>query len=135
MKKTQPQLTREQILRAKLHRNEAAKWERNSDGTIRIHSVRTRGRGGRLLSLVLIVPKVHTRNIDLDEIGSLVWEMCDGTKAVRQVRDAIVDRYKLHRREAEAALMEYLKQLMKRKLVGLELVGKTDTAGNRTARE
>jgi len=91
--------------------------------------VRRRGPVGRLLALFFIVPRVHMRSIDLDEIGSFVWARCDGATTVRQIRKALVDRYKLHQREAEASLLEYLRQMMKRNLLGLEVIRK-DGAGN-----
>jgi len=123
-KKSQPALSRDELLGARPHRNSALESEALPDGRVRVHAVRTRGGLGRVLAFFFVLPKTHLRNIDLDDIGSFVWKMCDGKNAVREIRDALVGEYKLSRREAETALMEYLKQLMKRKLVGLEVPGK-----------
>jgi hypothetical protein len=50
----------------------------------------------------------------LDEVGSFVWNLCDGEHPVSALVEALVERYKLGKREAEVSLTTYLKQLGKR---------------------
>lgn len=60
------------------------------------------------------------RRLELDEIGSDVWEMCDGTVSVDAVTRAICTKYRLNRRQAEASVAAYLKMLAERRLVALK---------------
>ncbi|GBC99213.1 Coenzyme PQQ synthesis protein D [bacterium HR17] len=57
------------------------------------------------------------RRIELDEIGSLVWSLCDGQHTVSDIADRLTARYQLMRREALASLVEFLTQLRRRRLV------------------
>ena len=60
------------------------------------------------------------RKLELDEIGSDVWEMCDGTISVDAVTRAICTKYRLNRRQAEASVTAYLRMLAERRLVALK---------------
>jgi len=72
---------------------------------------------GGLLARVFYVPK--SRKIVLDELGTFVWERCDGQTTVRDLIGIFAERYKLGRREAEVSLTEYLRTLAKRGLIGI----------------
>ena len=55
--------------------------------------------------------------------------MCDGEHAVKDVAAEVARRYKVNRREAEQSAILYIKQLMQRGLVLMEIDredGKTD---------
>lgn len=60
------------------------------------------------------------KRIELDSMGSFVWERCDGERSVGQIVDDLCDEYRLHRREAEASLAEFLTELRKRGLVEMK---------------
>ncbi len=60
------------------------------------------------------------RQIELDEIASFVWSLCDGQHTVADIADALMQRYQLLKREAMASLTEFLAQLQRRGLVRWE---------------
>ena len=60
-----------------------------------------------------------TRRLQLDEMGSLTWNLLDGKRTVKDVVDFLSRRYKLNRREAEVATTGFLRELGKRGLIGL----------------
>jgi hypothetical protein len=62
-------------------------------------------------------PPTH-RKVALDPIGSYIWRAGDGTINVRQLIWSLADRFKLNRRDAESALLEFLSQLSARQLMG-----------------
>ncbi|MCD6510839.1 MAG: PqqD family protein [Thermoprotei archaeon] len=105
------------LLKSKPVRNPYVKWEKYPSGEIAILVKHKEGLASKFLSLFVRVPE-H-RKIALDKVGSFVWELCDGNHTVSEIIDKLVDKYKLKRREAEVALMAYLQQLIKRRLIGL----------------
>ena len=77
------------------------------------------------------------RKLELDEIGSDVWEMCDGTLTVEALTKAVCAKYRLNRRQGETSVTAYLKQLAERRLVALRTGGANAGAGaaKRSARQ
>jgi len=47
----------------------------------------------------------------LNEVASRIWELFDGEKKLEEIRDKIVDEFDVSMDEAEADLLELLKQL------------------------
>jgi len=115
-------LTREQSLTSVPLRNEAIEVERTNAGEVRLLIPRRQTWWVKTLARVFYVPK--KRRITLDEIGSYVWELCDGRTNVRQIIRALCKRYKLHRKEAEVSVVAYLRQLAKKRLIGIAVLKK-----------
>jgi hypothetical protein len=61
-----------------------------------------------------------TKKLQLDELGTVVWELIDGKHSVRQVIQRFAKKYQLHSREAEVAVTRFLRDLGKRGLIGLQ---------------
>ena len=47
----------------------------------------------------------------LNELARFIWELVDGEKRVRDIRDAIVDEFEVEPEEAETDLVEFLQRL------------------------
>ncbi len=75
----------------------------------------------RLLSKVFYVPQ--ERKITLDEVGTQVWQMCDGRTTVAQMIESLGKTYTLDRKEAEVSLLSYLKTLGQKRFVGFLVDG------------
>ena len=61
-----------------------------------------------------------TKKLQLDELGTAVWELIDGNQSVQQVIQRFAQKYQLHAREAEVAVTRFLRDLGKRGLIGLQ---------------
>ena len=116
-------------------RNELLKWERNDKGEAQITVTRQDTWKVKLLSKLFYVPK--DRTITLDEVGSEVWQLCNGNTSVAQMIDSLRDKYKLDRKEAEVSLLSYLKTLGQKRFVGFLLEGEKQSpkGGGARARE
>lgn len=55
----------------------------------------------------------------MDEVGSFVWDMCDGKHTVEEIIQELSAKYKMMRRETEVALTTYFQQLTNRKFIGV----------------
>lgn len=57
------------------------------------------------------------KKLQLDEMGTLVWEMIDGRNSVRKIAAEFAERYQVLPREAEVATATFMKDLGKRGLI------------------
>jgi hypothetical protein len=60
------------------------------------------------------------KKVELDQIGSDVWELCDGNHSVDKIARRISESYKLNKRQAETSVTAYLKMLADRRLIGIQ---------------
>ncbi len=110
-----PPLTKKETLKAFPIRNPNLEWYKE-EGKVVIKVPVRRDWIGKFVSLIFSPPPI--RNIVLDdEIGSLIWELCDGNHTFEQILEVLTERYKITRREAEVAVGAFLKELGKRRFV------------------
>jgi hypothetical protein len=62
---------------------------------------------------------VQMRKLQLDELGTAVWNMLDGQKTVSQVIDQFSGLQRLHRKEATVSVTLFLRELGKRGLIAM----------------
>ena len=112
-------LTREQALASRpMHHPEVIEHE-TDDGCVRL-TLPTEGKVRKRFWHWLMVPPAH-RSVTLDEIGTVVWRSCDGERRVSDVVDLLARKYKLNRREGEQSTMAFMKQLMERALLLMQV--------------
>ncbi len=116
-----PVLDRGRALKAVPVRHPQVRFERNADGEVTLYLPRRKDRIGRALMWVFRV--TSDKEIVLDEVGSDVWELCDGVNSVDAIVNGISKKYKITRRECETSIGAYLKTLGERNLVGLRVAG------------
>lgn len=112
-----PSLSRQEALAAIPIRNDQVRWEVNGRQEVVLLIPRRQDRLGQLLNRIFAAPE-H-RQIVLDEIGSEVWQLCDGEHTVDEIVRTLTSRHRLSRREVELSLTLYLQQLARRRLIGL----------------
>jgi len=107
-----PPIDRRQVLRLYPIRNALVRHEQNESGVFTlIVPLQPRGIFG-WLSRIFKLPREH--RIELDEIGSAVWALCDGKHAVETIVQRLAQQYKLERREVELSLFAFLNTLARR---------------------
>lgn len=97
------------MLRARPIRRPSVEVEETDEGEIVLTISYNPSLGVKILARLFFVPT--TRIITLDKIGADIWKMCDGEKKVEDIVSEISRRYKLGRREAEVAIITYIKKL------------------------
>jgi len=118
-RRKKPLLSKDQVYASRPLRNPNLRWERNEQGLVVLSIPRRTDFLGKILTVVFVVPK--SRSVQLDEVGSLVWDLCDGTNSIREMIERLSREYKLNRKEADVSLTTYLRNLAKRGIVGFEL--------------
>lgn len=124
------QPARAQIMGARPVRNPLVNWERylppHADQSnmppevVLLKVPRRADKWGNMVARFFKLP-AH-RKIELDEMGSDVWEMCDGAATVEALTRAVCAKYHLNRRQGETSVTAYLRMLAERRLVALRSV-------------
>ncbi len=65
-------------------------------------------------------PQTGSRKLQLDNLGTEVWKMIDGKRTVRDIVDAFAETHQVEGREAEMAVTQFLRNLGKRGLIGMQ---------------
>ncbi len=61
---------------------------------------------------------VH-KKVELDLLGSSVWDLVDGKRSVKQIVREFAEEHQLHAKEAEVSVTHFIRQLGQRGLLGL----------------
>jgi len=69
----------------------------------------------------LDIPQDSSRlkKLQLDILGTTVWDMMDGRRTASQIIQAFAEKYRLYPKESEVSVTRFLRELGKRGLIGL----------------
>ncbi len=121
-KKKQPTfLTRDQALACTPVRNNVVDWEILESGLIQVEYVLVlkpflQSIFERFGSSAAETP---TRKIELDTLGSQVWQMIDGSRSTAELIEEFARHHKISNQEAEQSITLFLRELGKRGLIAL----------------
>lgn len=118
-----PKIERKQALAIVPVRHPLVKWERVENEVILSVPMRE-DRIAKTVKAIIKTLKMarelpDCRQVGLDDVGSFVWELCDGERTIDGVVQGVSREYKLTRREAEASVTMFLQTLAKKHLIGL----------------
>ncbi len=100
--------------------NQAATTQIQADGTLRIMVKRRRPKWlVPPLTWILRLAPMHT--IQLDAIGTKIWQWCDGQNSVETIIELFARDHAFSFHEARSAVTGYLKLLVQRGALALEL--------------
>ncbi|BCS89357.1 PqqD family protein [Pseudodesulfovibrio sediminis] len=61
-----------------------------------------------------------TKTVELDEMGTFVWDLIDGERSVRAIAEAFAVHYEVQPREAELSVTTFIKTIGQRGIIGLK---------------
>ena len=135
-KRPQSPISRQEAMQVRPIRNPSLEWELNEDGNVVVTLPRRRGLKGRLLALFFPIPEA--RPVVLDEVGSFIWQRCDGHYDMDELVECLCEEYNLNRKEVQVSLIEYMKMLGRRGMVAIavpeEIMTKLDKATRKALR-
>ncbi len=62
---------------------------------------------------------VQIKKLQLDALGTSVWDLVDGSRSVRQIIKIFAETHRLENREAEVSVTRFIRELGQRGLLGL----------------
>ncbi len=62
---------------------------------------------------------VQSRKLQLDSLGTAVWDLIDGKRSVNEIIQQFAGAYRLQPREAEVSVTRFIRELGRRGLIGL----------------
>ena len=62
---------------------------------------------------------IHTKKLQLDAMGTAVWDLVDGNRSVRRIVQIFAEAHRLDNREAEISVTSFIRELGQRGLLGL----------------
>jgi len=129
-KKKGPEIPRNEFLKMRPVRNPGLRWEKNEEGIFTLfipvqQEQKPKAKKRRKQLLAKLAPAPTEKKIQLDKVGSIVWDLCDGEKTMKDIVDHLHKEYKLLPSEAEISLNAYFNQLSKKGLVGFVLPEET----------
>ncbi len=65
----------------------------------------------------------QTKKLQLDAMGTAVWDLVDGRRSVRRIIQIFAKQHRLDNKEAEVSVTSFIRELGKRGLVGLKEIG------------
>ncbi len=64
--------------------------------------------------------QIRFRKLELDNLGTNVWQMIDGKRTVQDIIDEFAQIHQLQAGESESAITQFLRDLGKRGLIGMQ---------------
>ena len=113
-------LKREESLSARPVKNTLIRWEETKGGELRIKVPRPQTWIVKVFCKYAKVPPY--REVVLDEPGAWTFRSCDGKKKVKEIIEEFARKYNLNLKESEISIIEYLKQLARRRFIGFAIV-------------
>lgn len=116
-----PVMNREAALDMVPVRNRAVEEEPAGDGLVRLaYPLAVKPWFGRMADAVgLWDGRPMIKRVELDELGTFVWNRIDGRASVRDIARAFTERYKVQPREAELSVTAFLRTIGGRGIIGL----------------
>ena len=87
---------------------------------IRYPAAATGPRLTALLNKIGRTPQIRMKKIQLDGLGSEVWQLIDNRRSVKGIIDDFAEKHRLPAREAEVSITQFIRTLGQRGLIGLK---------------
>jgi len=121
-RRNDPQITRTEALAARPQKNRLVRERRQDDGELLLtYPVQMRPwLAAAVRRLSGSFPEPSARKLQLDSLGTSVWDLVDGQRSVRQIVRAFATAHRLHEQEAEVSVTAFFRQLGRRGLIGFK---------------
>lgn len=114
----QPRLTPQQQLAARPVHLVRGELDRQDGGSAKLNVPLKPARWNRW---VFRIPQGTIKTFELDALGVLVWDLCDGHNSVQQIIRKLAKRYNLNLREAQVPTIKFLQMLTRKGLIGMTM--------------
>lgn len=120
--KMKPQISRKEALSSVPIKNtEVEEVLLDSEDIMLIYPVKVKPWAFALLRKLGRPPEqIGQKKLQLDALGTSVWKLLDGERTVKHIIKIFTQKQQVHRKEAEVAVTQFLRELGKRGLIGIK---------------
>ncbi len=121
-KKVAPEISRTQALQYKPVKSGDITEMRLESGEVLIEYPMTlRPLAAAVAKRLGVTPTTRqTKKLQLDVLGTTVWDLLDGRRSVSQIIEIFAQTHRLENREAEVSVTRFIRELGRRGLLGLQ---------------
>ncbi len=119
LKGTKAKIPYKKLLQAKPKKSEAVEWDGNGSDSLRIYAKYNKSYLVKFLSRFFEIPE--ERSFRFNPLGAMVWELCDGTHSVEEIKGIIMKRSKGDEKDIEKRLIRFINRLSANDLITLEV--------------
>lgn len=119
LKGTKAKIPYKKLLQAKPKKSEAIEWDGNGSDSLRIYAKYKKNYLVKFLSRFFEIPE--ERSFRFNPLGAMVWELCDGTHSVEEIKGIIMKRSKGDEKDIEKRLIRFINRLTANDLITLEV--------------
>jgi hypothetical protein len=119
LKGTTAKIPYKKLLQAKPKKSDNVDWDGDGVESLRIYALYKKTYLVRLLSRFVDIPE--ERSFRFNPLGAMVWELCDGTRSVEEIKSIIMKRSKGGEMDIEKRLIKFINHLSANDLITLEL--------------
>ncbi len=119
LKGTKAKIPYKKLLQAKPKKSDNVDWDGDGMDSLKIYAPYKKTYLGKLLSRFVDIPE--ERSFRFNPLGAMVWELCDGTHSVEEIKTIITKRSKGDEVDIEKRLIRFINHLSANELITLEL--------------
>ena len=106
------------LLQAKPKKSENVEWDGKDPETLKLYVPYKKTYIIKLLSRFMEIP--DERTFRFNQMGTMVWDLCDGTNTIEEIKLAIMKRSKGDEKDIERRLIKFINKLSVNELITLE---------------
>ena len=119
LKGTRAKIPYKKLLQAKPKKSENVDWDGDGTESLKIYAPYKKSYIVRFISRFMDIP--DERSFRFNQMGAMVWELCDGDHSVEEIKSIIMKRSKGDEKDIEKRLIRFINRLSANDLIKLEL--------------
>jgi Coenzyme PQQ synthesis protein D (PqqD) len=107
------------LLQAKPKKSQDVEWDGDGSESLKIYAKYKKTYLVKLIGRFMDIPE--ERSYRFNPLGAMVWELCDGTHSVEEIKSLIMKRSKGDEKDIEKRLIKFINRLSANELITLEV--------------
>jgi hypothetical protein len=107
------------LLQARPKKSDIVDWDGNGSESLKIYAPYKKSYVVKVLSRFMYIP--DERIFRFNSLGAMVWELCDGSHSVEEIKGIIMKRSKGDEKDMEKRLIKFINRLSANELITLEI--------------
>jgi hypothetical protein len=119
LKGTRAKIPYKKLLQAKPKKSGNIEWDGDGSESLKLYAQYRKTYLVKFISRFVDIPE--ERSFRFNPLGAMVWELCDGSHSVEDIKSIIMKRSKGDEKDIEKRLLKFLNRLSANDLITLEV--------------